>query len=131
MIKPDGVKRKLVGEVIRRLERRGFSLVAARMLVISPELAQAHYQEHLGKPFFEELIKFICSGPVMAMIWEGHNVIALARLLLGNRDPLLATPGTIRGDYAYYKTENIAHAADSAAAAAREIRLFFAGNASD
>lgn len=131
MIKPDGVKRKLVGEVIRRLEKRGFSLVAARMLVISPELAQAHYKEHLGKPFFEELIKFICSGPVMAMIWEGHNVIALARLLLGNRDPLLATPGTIRGDYAYYKTENIAHAADSAAAAAREISLFFAGNASD
>jgi nucleoside-diphosphate kinase len=127
MVKPDGVRRKLVGEVIRRMEQKGFSLEAARMLVIPRKLAEEHYIEHWGKPFFQELVNFICSGPVVAMVWKGHDAIALTRRMLGHRDPQQALPGTIRGDYAYLKTENLVHAADSPDAAAREIALFFNG----
>ena len=127
MVKPDGMRRKLVGEIIKRMEAKDFTLVAAKLMTISSAMAAEHYREHLGKPFYEELIQFICSGPVLAMVWEGRDVIALTRLLLGHRDPLQASQGTIRGDFANYKTENIAHAADSPEAAAREIALFFQG----
>lgn len=129
MIKPDGVRRRLVGEVIRRMEQKGFSLEAARMLVIPRKLAEEHYIEHWGKPFYEELVNFICSGPVVAMVWKGHDAIELTRRMLGHKDPLQALPGTIRGDYACLKTENLVHAADSPEAAAREIALFFDGQA--
>ena len=127
MIKPDGVKRRLVGEIIRRMEQKGLILEAARVLVIPRQLAEEHYIEHWGKPFFEELVSFICSGPVVAMVWKGDDAIELTRRMLGHRDPLQAMPGTIRGDFATVKTENLAHAADSPEAAAREIGLFFNG----
>ena len=125
MVKPDGVRRKLVGEIIRRMEQKGFTLEAARVLVISRKLAEEHYIEHWGKPFFEELVNFICSGPVVAMVWKGYDAIALTRRMVGHRDPHQALPGTIRGDYAALRTENLVHAADSPEAAAREIALFF------
>lgn len=125
MVKPDGVKRKLLGKIIGRMEAKGFTLAAIRTLVISPALAAEHYKEHRGQPYYEELITFICSGTVVAMIWNGDDIIALTRQMLGHRNPLQALPGTIRGDYAYCCTENLAHAADSPQAAAREIDLFF------
>lgn len=125
MIKPDGMQRKLTGEIIQRLERKGLSILMAKVLHISPELAQEHYVEHREKPFFAELITYITSGPVLAMIWSGEDAIALTRLLVGHRNPLQAMPGTIRGDFAHTTTENLVHASDSATAAEREIQLFF------
>lgn len=128
MIKPDGVKRKLMGEVIQRLENKGLELSNARMLKITSDMAKLHYQEHAGKPFFESLIAHITSGPVLAMVWRGENAIALTRLLIGHRDPLQALPGTIRGDFACISTENLVHASDSPESAAREIDIFFKGS---
>jgi nucleoside-diphosphate kinase len=127
MVKPDGVKRKLVGEIIGRMEAKGFILAAARVLVLSPTLAEEHYREHRGRPYYRELVEFITSGPVVAMVWEGPGVVELTRRLLGHREPLQALPGTIRGDYAGQTTQNLAHAADSPETAAREIALFFQG----
>lgn len=127
MIKPDGVRRKLIGEIIRRLETKGFELPAMQMLQINEEMAKEHYQEHQGKEFFPRLIKHITSGPVVAMVWQGEDIIAQVRLMVGHRDPLKAEPGTIRGDYAQISTENLVHAADCIDAAAREVRLFFPG----
>jgi len=125
MVKPDGVRRKLVGAVIQRLEQKGLVLKEARMLVVSQEMAEIHYNEHRNKVFFGNLVAHISSGPVLAMVWKGNNAIALVRLLIGHRDPLQALPGTIRGDYACISTENLVHAADSIEAAEREINLFF------
>lgn len=125
MVKPDGMRRKLAGEIIQRLESKGINLEEAAILRISPELAEEHYFEHRGKPFFAGLITYICSGPVLAMVWYGHDAIGLTRLLVGHRDPLQALPGTIRGDYATTTTENLVHASDSPQAAQREIKLFF------
>jgi len=125
MVKPDGVQRKLVGEIISRLERKGFILRAAKMMQIDAELAGRHYAEHQGKPFFPGLVEFISSGPVVAMVWEGENAVAAVRKLMGATDPLEAAPGTIRGDLAAVMSENLIHGSDSPEAAQREIGIFF------
>ncbi|MEQ8176553.1 MAG: nucleoside-diphosphate kinase [Syntrophomonadaceae bacterium] len=126
MVKPDGVQRKLVGEIISRLERKGFILRAAKMMQIDEELAGRHYAEHQGKPFFPGLVEFITSGPVVAMVWEGENAVAAVRKMMGATNPLDAAPGTIRGDLATAMSENLIHGSDSLEAAQREINLFFA-----
>ncbi|AMA64306.1 MAG: nucleoside-diphosphate kinase [Kurthia gibsonii] len=125
MVKPDGVKRQVVGDIVDRFERRGFELKGAKLMNITKELAEKHYAEHAERPFFGELVEFITSGPVFAMVWEGENVIALARLMMGATNPAESAPGTIRGDYATTVAENIIHGSDSLASAEREIGLFF------
>lgn len=125
MVKPDGVQRKLVGEVIGRLEKKGLQPVAIKMMQIDPELASRHYGEHRGKPFYESLISFITSGPVVAMVWEGDNAVAVSRTLIGATDPQEADPGTIRGDLALFTGNNLVHGSDSLESARREIGLFF------
>ena len=125
LVKPNGVERGLIGEVIGRLERRGLSIKAARMLMVSEDLASRHYAEHVGKPFFESLAAFITSGPVVAMVWEGREAVTVARAMMGVTDSAQAAPGTIRGDYSLSKEENVVHGSDSPESAAREIALFF------
>ncbi|MDC3415377.1 nucleoside-diphosphate kinase [Aquibacillus salsiterrae] len=125
MVKPDGVQRGLVGEIVHRLERKGFKLAAAKLMVISNELANDHYGEHKGKPFFENLVDFITSGPVFAMVWEGDNVIATARQMMGKTNPQEALPGTIRGDFGLITGKNVIHGSDSLESTKREISLFF------
>ncbi|MFJ8261320.1 nucleoside-diphosphate kinase [Rummeliibacillus sp. NPDC094406] len=125
MVKPDGVKRQLVGDIVDRFERKGFVLKGAKLMTISQELAEKHYAEHAERPFFGELVEFITSGPVFAMVWEGENVIATARLMMGATNPAESQPGTIRGDYATTVSENVIHGSDSLASAEREIGLFF------
>jgi len=125
MVKPDGVKRALVGEIINRIERKGFTLRAMKMMQLTPELAMEHYAEHRGKPFFMGLVEFITSGPVVAMVWEGDRVVAAVRTLMGATDPHAAAPGSIRGDLATVMSENLIHGSDSVEAAEREIKLFF------
>ncbi len=126
VVKPDGVRRGLVGEIVGRLERKGLKLVAARTLRVAPELAQRHYAEHHGKPFYPALIQHITSGPVVALAIEGRSAIAVTRLLLGATNPQQAAPGTIRGDLALGLTPNLVHASDSAESASRELALYFA-----
>ncbi len=126
MVKPDGVQRKLVSKVIGRFEDKGLKLVGLKMLLITPELARKHYGEHEGKPFFKNLVSFITSGPVVAMVWEGLEAIKTARSLMGKTNPLEAAPGTLRGDYGLFMGNNIVHGSDSPESAAREIGLFFA-----
>lgn len=125
MVKPDGVARGLVGEVISRFERKGLRLEKVRGLTISEELARTHYAEHVDKPFFPELLTFITSGPVVAMEWSGDDAIAVGRVLMGATDPRQAAPGTIRGDLGLRVTENIVHGSDGPESAARELELFF------
>lgn len=125
MVKPDGVRRGLIGQVISRYESKGLKLVAARMMLISKELAEKHYEEHKSKPFFWELIHFITSSPVLVMAWEGRNAVAVVRLLNGATKPWEATPGTIRGDFAIALTPNVVHASDSIETAKRELSLYF------
>jgi nucleoside-diphosphate kinase len=125
MVKPDGVRRRLVGEVIGRLERKGLRLEKMRMLVIDEDLAKRHYAEHVERPFFDDLVEFITSGPVIAMQWSGESAVTVARALMGETNPVEASPGTIRGDYAIEITENIVHGSDSPASAERELALFF------
>lgn len=125
MVKPDGVRRGLVGEVISRLERKGLRMVQARLLTIDRALAERHYAEHVDKPFFADLSAFITSGPVLAMEWQGEGAVAVARTLMGATDPKQAAPGTIRGDFGLITTENIVHGSDSPASAERELELFF------
>jgi nucleoside-diphosphate kinase len=125
MVKPDGVQRGLIGEIVSRFEKKGFKLVAAKLMTVSRELAEAHYAEHREKPFFEELVGFITSGPVFAMIWEGENVISVARQMMGKTNPADAAPGTIRGDYGISVGMNIIHGSDSPESAEREIKLWF------
>jgi len=125
MVKPDGVARGLVGEVITRFERKGLRLEAMRMLTITEDLARRHYAEHVDKPFFTDLVSFITSGPVVAMRWSGESAISVARTLMGPTDPVVAPPGTIRGDYGLIITNNIVHGSDSPESAARELALFF------
>lgn len=125
MVKPDGVQRKLVGEIISRLERKGFVMRAAKMMQIDQDLAGRHYAEHQGKSFFQDLVEFISSGPVVAMVWEGENAVAAVRKLMGATNPIDAAPGTIRGDLATVMSENLIHGSDSLEAAQREINLFF------
>jgi nucleoside-diphosphate kinase len=126
MIKPDGVQRGLIGEIVSRFERKGLQLAAAKFMVVSRELAETHYAEHKGKVFYEPLLEFIASGPVFAMVWQGDNVIALSRALIGKTDAIEALPGTIRSDFAIHTNFNLIHGSDSAASAEREIGIFFA-----
>ncbi|HLW16536.1 MAG TPA: nucleoside-diphosphate kinase [Actinomycetota bacterium] len=125
LVKPDGVRRKLVGEVVRRLEQKTLDIVAMRMLTIDKELASEHYAEHVEKPFFGELLEFITSGPVVAMAVEGDDAIAVVRQMMGTTDPKKAAQGTIRGDYGLITTENLVHGSDSPESAERELKLFF------
>jgi len=125
MIKPDGVQRGLIGEIVGRFERKGLKLIASKLMRISPELAERHYAEHKGKSFYEPLIKFTTSGPVFAMVWEGDNIIALTRALIGKTDAAEALPGTIRSDFAVHTRFNLIHGSDSIDNAEREIALFF------
>ncbi len=125
LIKPDGVQRGLIGQVITRLENRGLRLVAARFMQVSPELAKEHYAIHFGKPFYEPLIQFITSSPVMAMVWEGPDAIAAIRQTFGKTRGTEADPGTLRHDYALQARYNIVHASDSPENAETEIALWF------
>jgi len=125
LVKPDGVRRKLVGEVIRRLEQKTLDIVAIQMMTIDAALATEHYAEHTEKPFFGELLEFITSGPVVAMAVEGDDAITVVRQMMGATDPKKATQGTIRGDYGLITTENLVHGSDSPESAERELKLFF------
>ncbi len=125
MVKPDGVARGLIGEVISRFERKGLRLDHIRALEIDEELANRHYAEHVDKPFFPELVEFITSGPVVAMQWTGESAVAVARALMGDTDPATAAPGTIRGDLGLIITNNIVHGSDSLDSARRELDIFF------
>lgn len=124
-IKPDGVQRGLIGDVISRLERRGLKLVAIRLMQVDEDLASRHYAEHVDRPFFGSLVSFITSGPIVAMIWEANNAVALARQTMGATNPGEASPGTIRGDFGVDIGRNIVHGSDSLESAEREIGLFF------
>jgi len=125
MIKPDGVKRGLTGELIGRIERKGFRIVGLKQLVISRETAEQHYGEHRDKPFFEGLVSFITSGPAVAMVLEGENAISEWRKMMGATNPKDAAPGTVRGDFATTLDENVAHGSDAPETAEREIGIFF------
>jgi nucleoside-diphosphate kinase len=129
MVKPDGVQRGLIGEIVRRFEQKGMQLVAAKLMNVSRELAEKHYEEHKEKPFFGELVDFITSGPVFAMVWQGNDAIAISRMMMGKTKPVDAQPGTIRGDYALSVTNNIIHGSDSPENAEREIALWFGNDA--
>ena len=125
MVKLDGVQRNLIGEIVSRFEKKGFQLVGGKLMSIPQALAEEHYGEHKERPFFGELVDFITSGPVFAMVWEGENVIATARLMMGSTNPKDAAPGTIRGDFGVTVGKNVIHGSDSPASAEREIGLFF------
>lgn len=125
MVKPDAVQRGLIGEIVSRFEAKGFKMVAGKFMMISKELAEKHYGEHKDKPFFGELVDFITSGPVFAMVWAGENVIATARQMMGKTNPAEAAPGTIRGDFGVTVGMNVIHGSDSPESAQREIVLFF------
>ncbi len=125
MVKPDGVQRNLVGEIIRRLETKGFTLVGLKLMNVSRELAEQHYAVHKERPFFPGLVEFIISGPVVAMVWEGNGVIASARKMIGATNPLSAEPGTIRGDYGVTVGRNLIHGSDAPETAQSEIGLWF------
>ncbi|PVU69531.1 nucleoside-diphosphate kinase [Sulfolobales archaeon SCGC AB-777_K09] len=128
MIKPDGVRRGLIGDIISRFERRGMKIVAMRMVKMDRALAERLYEEHKGKSFFEELISYVTSGPVVAMVIEADEAVSVVRKMIGATDPKEALPGTIRGDYALSKAENVIHASDSPEKASREISIFFKEN---
>jgi nucleoside-diphosphate kinase len=125
MVKPDGVARGLVGEVVSRFERKGLTLENMRMLTITEDLAGRHYAEHTEKPFFGELVEFITSGPVVAMEWSGESAVAVSRTLMGGTNPAEAAPGTIRGDFGVVITHNLVHGSDSVESAERELTIFF------
>ena len=125
LVKPDGVRRRLIGEVIRRFEMKSFDIVAMKTLQIDEDLAKRHYEEHIQKPFFGELLAFITSGPVVAMAIEGESAVDVVRALIGATNPANAAPGTIRGDFGLITTENLVHGSDSPESAARELSLYF------
>ena len=125
MLKPGVLNRRIVGEVINRLERKGLKLGGLKMMNISEELAGKHYAEHDGKPFFGDLVSYITSAPVVAMVWQGEDCVTLVRKLCGATKPSEAAPGTIRGDFCLHTQFNVIHASDSDASAEREINLFF------
>ncbi len=124
-IKPDGVKRGLVGEILTRFEKRGYKIAALKVLNVTEEIAQKHYEEHIGKPFYPGLIEYITSGPVVAMVIKGENVIEEVRRIMGATDPNKAAIGTIRADYAQVMQRNVIHGSDSKASAEREIAIYF------
>jgi nucleoside-diphosphate kinase len=125
LVKPDGVQRGVIGEVISRIERKGLKLVALELRTIETETAHAHYAEHAEKPFFGQLVDFITSGPLVALVAEGDRAIEAFRALAGATDPVKATPGTVRGDFALEISQNIVHGSDSPESAEREIKIFF------
>lgn len=125
MVKPDGVQRGLVGEVVKRLETKGFTLVGLKMIAVDRELAEKHYDVHKEKGFFKGLVDFITSGPVVATVWEGEGVVASARKIIGATNPLAAEPGTIRGDYGVSIGRNLIHGSDAVETARNEIALWF------
>ncbi len=125
LLKPDAVQRRLIGEIIRRLEQKGLDLIALKLMRVERALAEQHYAEHRKKPFFRELIEFITSGPVVAMIVEGPQAISVVRQLMGKTNPFEAEPGTIRGDFGLDLTANLIHGSDSPQSAQEEIERFF------
>jgi nucleoside-diphosphate kinase len=125
LVKPDAVRRNLIGEVISRIERKGLRVIAMDLRAIDRETAEAHYAEHVGKPFFGPVVDFITSAPAVALVAEGERAIEAFRALAGATDPVKALPGTIRGDYALAPAQNMVHGSDSPEAAAREIKIFF------
>lgn len=125
MIKPDGVQRGLIGKIVSRFEDKGFKLVAGKLVQVTDAQARTHYAEHEGKPFFDELVRFITSGPVFAMVWEGDDIVALSRLVIGKTQVTEALPGTIRGDFAAHTPYNLIHGSDGPESAEREISNFF------
>ena len=125
MVKPDGVERGLMGEVVSRLERRGLRFIAAKFMWVSQELAEKHYAIHKGKPFYEPLIKYITSAPVLAMVWEGPNAVAAVRQTMGSTQPVEAAPGSIRHDFALMVGRNLTHASDSVENGELEVALWF------
>jgi len=125
MLKPDAVKRRLIGEIIKRIEAKNLNIVAMKMMHIDRKLAETHYSEHREKPFFKDLVEFITSGPVVAMIVEGPNAISVIRAMMGATNPFNAAPGTIRGDFGLDLTQNLIHGSDSPQSAQRELALFF------
>ena len=125
LVKPDAFARNLTGEIVARFERKGLRLAALQQMTISRELAGRHYAEHEGKPFYGELVDFITSGPLVAMVLEGESAIAAARQVIGATNPLQANPGSIRGDYAIEVGQNMVHGSDAPESAAREVSLFF------
>jgi|TARA_B100001057_G_scaffold457905_1_gene506606 nucleoside-diphosphate kinase len=125
MIKPDGVQRNLIGQIISRVEAKGFNITKIKMMIISKELAEEHYGEHKDKPFFNDLVSFITSGPVVAMQVEGNDVVLQIRNLMGSTNPSESTPGSIRGDLATELDKNVVHGSDSDESAERELSLFF------
>ena len=124
-MKPDGVQRGLVGEIVRRFEARGLKLVGLKMVHISRQLAEEYYAEHRGKPFFPGLVDYVTSGPSVAMLWEGENAVAVVRKTMGATDPAKAEPGTIRADFGLTISRNVVHGSDSVESATREAALFF------
>ena len=125
LIKPDAFTRALSGEILARFERKGLQIAAMKLMTMDRELAKRHYAEHTGKPFFDELVEFITSGPLVALVLEGHEAVVAARQVIGATDPLEAAPGSIRGDFALEVGQNMVHGSDSSESAAREVALFF------
>src|SRR5438132_7240526 len=125
LLKPDGVQRRLVGEIIRRFEQKGLRLAALKLVQASRDLAEKHYAVHKGKPFYDSLLKFLTSGPTVALVWEGREAVAIARTLIGPTDGTKAAPATIRGDFAISIQNNLIHGSDSAENAVAEIALWF------
>ncbi len=125
LVKPDAFARNLTGEIIARFERKGLRLVALKLMTMTRELASSHYAEHVGKGFYEELVSFITSGPLVAMVLEGEQAVVAARQVIGATNPLEATTGSIRGDYAISVGQNMVHGSDSPESGAREVALFF------
>jgi nucleoside-diphosphate kinase len=125
LVKPDGVRRGLIGEIVGRLERKGLTIVAMELRTLDRETASQHYAEHDGKPFFGELVDFITGGPLVALAVEGHRAIEATRNIMGATDPVVSAPGSIRGDFALEIGQNLVHGSDSEESAAREVALFF------
>lgn len=125
MVKPDGVQRQLVGEIVGRFEKKGLRIVGMKLLQVTEEMARKHYAEHAHRAFFSELVGFITSSPVLAMVLEGENAVALCRTMMGATKAEEAHPGTIRGDFAQYTGKNLVHGSDSVESAQREIGIFF------
>lgn len=125
MVKPDGVQRGLVGEIVNKFEKKGYQLLGAKLMNVSRETAELHYAEHIERPFFNDLVDFITSSPVFAMVWQGDEVIATARQMMGKTNPKEALSGTIRGDYGVTTGKNIIHGSDSTESAEREVKIFF------
>lgn len=125
MVKPDGVQRNLIGDIIGRIEKKGYKIVALKMLQLTNAMAEEHYKEHIGKPFYQELVDFITSGPVIAMVIEGNDAVKGMRQIIGATKPLEAVPGSIRGDYGINVGHNIIHGADSVESAKREMKIYF------